>query len=260
MDIEHPEETLDVVAFRDTAHIPPDAGMYAEKLSAIMARIPNGWGKWISCGPGWYGILAELDDELSALDPNYEVHQVKEKYGTLRYYADYTKKPQCCTELERQHRHIEEHDWYEAWEQHRETDKCVKAWEKIENERERFDLLIEKAENLSAQTCENTGEAGLLMEDSGWYQTLDPLSAPRGWVVAELDETYPNLVAAELDGADDVDSVTAAFEEVAKMYSREVPALRGHVARLRNEMLRLLDLIEKHNNTTAEEKVDNENS
>lgn len=37
-------------------------------------------------GPGWSKLITELNDKLSALDPNYTVEQIKEKFGGLRYY------------------------------------------------------------------------------------------------------------------------------------------------------------------------------
>jgi hypothetical protein len=67
-------------------HVPDDAGEYAEALCGMLVRIPDGWGRWISCDLGWYPLLVELDEQLRALLPNYVIHQVKEKYGGLRYY------------------------------------------------------------------------------------------------------------------------------------------------------------------------------
>ena len=55
---------------------------------ALLGRIPDGWGKYVSCRKGWYKILEDLDSKLSYLDPNYRVVQIKEKFGTLRFYFD----------------------------------------------------------------------------------------------------------------------------------------------------------------------------
>lgn len=66
--------------------VPSNAGEYEPALRSLLARIPDGWGRWIECGPGWYPILARLDERLRQIDPDYEVHQIKEKYGTLRFY------------------------------------------------------------------------------------------------------------------------------------------------------------------------------
>ena len=67
--------------------VPDDADEYAAGLEAILRRIPDGWGRWIGCGRGWYPIIVKLDEQIAAIDPDYEVMQVKEKFGTLRYYC-----------------------------------------------------------------------------------------------------------------------------------------------------------------------------
>lgn len=72
--------------FRDDPHLPADAGEYEDDLRDILDRIPIGWGKWISCDKGWYRLIAETNRKLRYMYPDYEIHQVKEKFGTLRYY------------------------------------------------------------------------------------------------------------------------------------------------------------------------------
>lgn len=72
----------------DALHIPDDAGDHRAGLVAVMIRIPDGWGRWISCDAGWYRLIIDLDAALAALDPDYVIHQVKEKFGTLRFYAE----------------------------------------------------------------------------------------------------------------------------------------------------------------------------
>lgn len=67
-----------------------DAGEYSEPLTEVLQRIPNIWGRWIGCGKGWYPIIARLHEDLSRIDPGYEVHQVKEKFGGLRFYARFS--------------------------------------------------------------------------------------------------------------------------------------------------------------------------
>jgi len=39
-------------------------------------------------GEGWHPLLDQLHEELAALDPHYQVRQVKEKFGGLRVYLD----------------------------------------------------------------------------------------------------------------------------------------------------------------------------
>ena len=82
-------QTLSNIDFdetRDKLHIPDDAGEHRDGLIAILRRIPPNWGRWISCSKGWYPIIVELDQALAAIDPDYELHQVKEKFSGLRYY------------------------------------------------------------------------------------------------------------------------------------------------------------------------------
>lgn len=57
----------------------------------LISRIPKGWGKYISCAEGWYYILEDLEQKLSYLDPDYQIVQVKEKFGTLRFYYQSNK-------------------------------------------------------------------------------------------------------------------------------------------------------------------------
>ncbi len=56
-----------------------------EKLEA---KFVKGWIPTIDCGPGWDWILEDLDRKLSYLDFNYKLNQVKEKFGTLRFYYE----------------------------------------------------------------------------------------------------------------------------------------------------------------------------
>jgi hypothetical protein len=43
---------------------------------------------WYGCiaPDGWKDIVLETDEMLAYIDPDYEIHQIKEKFGTLRYY------------------------------------------------------------------------------------------------------------------------------------------------------------------------------
>lgn len=40
-------------------------------------------------GPGWQPIIEKLHAALLELSPDYEVLQIKEKFGGLRYYIDF---------------------------------------------------------------------------------------------------------------------------------------------------------------------------
>ena len=62
----------------------------AEKatLAPLYARFTNDAARRIDCGPGWISLLLACDAELAAIDANYRLVQVKEKFAGLRYYFD----------------------------------------------------------------------------------------------------------------------------------------------------------------------------
>jgi len=139
-------------------HVPEDAGEHAEALRGMLARIPDGWGRWISCSRGWYPLLVELDEQLRALLPNYVIHQVKEKFGGLRYY------------------------WEPGDEVGDPSDaggEAVVGGEVAIAERERrielVQKLVDSAERRAGVTCELCGAAGQLHHTrAGRYKTLCP--------------------------------------------------------------------------------------
>lgn len=59
---------------------------YDEALERILQRFPGGWGAYVGVGPGWFSLITELNARLAEIKPDYEIHQVKEKFGGLRYY------------------------------------------------------------------------------------------------------------------------------------------------------------------------------
>ena len=84
----------------NSLHVPEDAGEWADGLERILRRIPDGWGRWIDVGKGWYPIIVALDAHLATIDPGYAVHQVKEKFGDLRYYYSGSGR-ECCRRRDR---------------------------------------------------------------------------------------------------------------------------------------------------------------
>jgi hypothetical protein len=77
---------IDLERMTNAVHVPSDAREYEDAPRMLSERIPDGWGRWIQCGPGWSPILARLNDRLEAIAPDYQVLQIKEKFGTLRFY------------------------------------------------------------------------------------------------------------------------------------------------------------------------------
>ncbi|UXA15857.1 hypothetical protein KXD97_32465 (plasmid) [Mycobacterium sp. SMC-8] len=78
---------IDPHEHRNALRIPPDAGQHKIAIESILRRIPDGWGRRLSVDAGWYSLVIATDAELARLDPDYRVHQIKEKFGTLRYYC-----------------------------------------------------------------------------------------------------------------------------------------------------------------------------
>lgn len=103
-------------------------------IQKIVDRIPVMWGKWVSCDSGWYPLLIELDEKLAQIEPNYEVHQVKEKFGTLRYYFTLDIN--------------------------------------LQDEYEEMSKIVDKYEKKSATTCESCGGNGSLRYQNYRYKTL----------------------------------------------------------------------------------------
>ena len=110
-------------------------------LGPVLKRFAPGWPPSVDCDPGWHPIIVRLDEAMSAIDPRYTLHQVKEKFGGLRYY------------------------YAPSGEEHREG----------------LDALVRSAEVLRSITCEVTGDPGYLMEKSGRRKTLSAYYIVEGW-------------------------------------------------------------------------------
>ncbi len=129
---------------RNALHIPADAGPHAGAIETILRRIPDGWGRWISVDAGWYPLVIATDQRLAALDAAYRVHQIKEKFGTLRYYY-WPSSDDVSPEL-----------------------------------LDAMDAITDDAQRASAVICERCGVPGVLQRTRYWAKTLchscaDPL-------------------------------------------------------------------------------------
>ena len=56
----------------------------------LQARYPENFAGCFdfSFGEGWDELVEQLTHQIIARDPNIRIDQVKEKFGTLRYYVD----------------------------------------------------------------------------------------------------------------------------------------------------------------------------
>lgn len=108
-------------------------------------------------GTGWWDIIKELEEKLNAIDPNFDLLQVKEKFGALRYYAVLSQDSK-----------------------HSTTDVAA------------FHDAIAEAEGRSDTTCEECGEPAEPKAYRGWLKTLcEKHGAEReARIKKELDELH----------------------------------------------------------------------
>jgi len=99
----------------------------------IYQSFGKGWEKLLRCEDGWINIIAECHSELLSIDKNYSIYQIKEKFGTLRYY---------CEPSHSKHK-------------------------------EEFNTIVDKYERMSIKTCEISGASGVLMKKEGYFKTLN---------------------------------------------------------------------------------------
>lgn len=104
------------------------------KITLLKLKIKAPYLPYIEVDEGWYQLVLDCDEELSAIDPYYDLQQIKEKFGGLRYYFQ-PSNPSL---------------------------------------REQMDAVVAKYEQLASKTCEVTGKDGILMKSiGGWYKTLN---------------------------------------------------------------------------------------
>lgn len=61
-------------------------GEWDNLVERLQARMPDHGYRGIDVAEGWYSLLDHIDTELRAIDPDYQILQVKEKFGSLRFY------------------------------------------------------------------------------------------------------------------------------------------------------------------------------
>jgi hypothetical protein len=132
----------------------------APVLQAMLATIPDGYGRWIDCGPGWYPLLITLHTKLQKLVPGYQIHQIKEKYGQLCYYWGGSGRDDRS---------------YPGNPDNLSSEFALQTQRNINNALAQ--TLVDQAEELSETICETCGEPGQLCctaAASPWYQTVCP--------------------------------------------------------------------------------------
>jgi hypothetical protein len=106
----HLEYNPDMVTELETVRLPSDADADTQQAFAdILRRVARGWPSWIRCSAGWHQLVLELDEALAAVEPGYELMQIREKDGLLLCFASpqwirlYELLPPCCSAWYREH-------------------------------------------------------------------------------------------------------------------------------------------------------------
>lgn len=109
-------------------------------------------------GRGWWPLIRELEAKLDQKFPDWAPVQVKEKFGSLCFFAN-PNGPDRVSEVE-----IGEG----------KKMPILSSPERDESiDYEAFNGLIAETERASSSTCEECGEAGKLhVSERGWYRTL----------------------------------------------------------------------------------------
>lgn len=182
--------------------IPEGGEPYREELESILSRF-NAPHAVIDCGPGWFGLLADLDRRLKRIFPAYRVVEVKEKFATLRFYWLDGRLP-CCELWHATHLRPASSDpsfpgYQAAWEEHLASAAHAALTASREPRLEEAFRVVAEIQRRSATVCEMTGGPGVLMRSpTGWFRTLSPLAAPAGYEVelpADPQDSFPEPVA-----------------------------------------------------------------
>lgn len=106
----------------------------------IYRRLEAGHDCGSGVGPGWIPLVERLNEELQDVDPDYTIGQIKEKFGSLRFYAR----------------------------------SASLRYEPVAHDAKykEFRGLIDAAEMLSASMCEVCGRKGKQDSRTGWVKTL----------------------------------------------------------------------------------------
>ena len=141
--------------------MPDGVEEYPDDILDILNRIPVEWGRWISCDKGWYKLLVDTNRKMNMMWPNYEIHQVKEKFGSLRFYWGISS---------------EDKDW-EALDEN-----ISKTIYEIMGD------IANSAESRSSRICEDCGKFGTTTVLNYWYRTLCPAcSVEQGYTEEQED-------------------------------------------------------------------------
>jgi hypothetical protein len=117
--------------------------------------------KYISIDQGWYKLVLDCHNEIVRIDPEYRIHQIKEKFGSLRYYFELSES----------------------------------YWQIPKDQRIDLTPVIAKYEAISKETCEATGRPGVLMKSpTGYLKTLNPRWAAQHSIYNKYVEVNKDVI------------------------------------------------------------------
>mgnify|MGYP000014538987 FL=1 len=128
----------------------------------------------LNSGPaGWLTLLRQLDAKLQERWPDYTIAQIKEKFGTLRFYADAG---------------LEFLDFADD----DAGTAAHNAWYK--DNIDAFHDVIYEYEAKSAFICQLCGKDGKLGNDGYWWSTCCPACSLEGWAANDVVCEHPTIV------------------------------------------------------------------
>lgn len=117
------------------------------------------------CRDGWKDLLIGLIAAINKLGVPWSAGQIKEKFGTLRFYADISEPTESwLQEISKPDHKITKFDKVVLDYMHKTDAEKRELWEQ-------FGILINDAEHASAKICEICSEPGQVRNMS-WVQTL----------------------------------------------------------------------------------------
>lgn len=69
-------------------NLPDRIQLYKNDILDILSHIDPNYDIYINVSPGWIPLIVNLHKQILSILPNYKIHQIKEKFGALRYYID----------------------------------------------------------------------------------------------------------------------------------------------------------------------------
>ena len=126
------------------------------------------------CREGWKDLLIKLIVDIDSLGVPWSAGQIKEKFGTLRFYADISDPEEnWLKEVSKPDHQITKFDQTVLNYMHKTDEEKRELWAQ-------FSELISNAEDESAKICEVCSKPGKVRNMS-WVQTLceDCFKSPR---------------------------------------------------------------------------------